>query len=214
MGRRIGGPEGGSDKGSGGAGTVVAAIGIAVAVGAGGTSVVGGAVGSRTSASSGVSSGARSQARVSNQNSQAAEARVVARGVRVTARVTDDTTNCVEHSYGQIRDLLRRQPCVGLHRAVFELRDRNGDVVLLAVSWVEMADEATARDLHQRLDTHGTGNITELSRERGRYRSVRYTGDAYASHRDGTVVVNAQAQPVARRVSGLALTSIVTHAVR
>jgi hypothetical protein len=87
-------------------------------------------------------------------------------------------------------------------------------VVLLAISWVEMADEATAREFHQLVDSHATGNITELSRERGRYRPVRYTGDIYASHRDGTTVSNAQAQPVARGGAGLALTSIVTHAVR
>jgi hypothetical protein len=32
--------------------------------------------------------------------------------------------------------------------------------------------------------------------------------------REGQVVVNAQAQPVARGVSGLVATTIVTHAVR
>ena len=58
------------------------------------------------------------------------------------------------------------------------------------------------------------GNVTELSRERGKYWSVPYTGDAYASRRDGTVVVNAQAQPVARGWEGLALTSIATNAVQ
>jgi hypothetical protein len=78
--------------------------------------------------------------------------------------------------------------------------------VLLAVSWVEMADEATARELRRLLDADGTGDITELTRERGRYRSVRYTGDAHASGRDGTVLVNAQAQPVARGRAGLVLT--------
>lgn len=58
----------------------------------------------------------------------------------------------------------------------------------------------------QLLDADGTGDITELTRERGRYRSVRYTGEAYASGRDGTVLVNAQAQPVARGRAGLVLT--------
>ncbi len=86
-------------------------------------------------------------------------------------------------------------------------------MALVAVSWVEMATDAETRQLKQLLDRPGTGNITELSRERGRYRSVRYTGDAYASRRDGTVIVNAQAQPVARGWAGLALTSVATHVV-
>ncbi len=84
----------------------------------------------------------------------------------------------------------------------------------MPVAWVEMPTEAEAGSLKQLLDTGGTGNVTELSRERGRYRTVRYTGDAYASSRDGAVVVNAQAQPVARGWTGLALTSIVTNAVQ
>jgi hypothetical protein len=212
--RRIGGPGGGSDPGSKGGGTVLAVVGLALALAAGGTSAVGGAVGSGTSASAGSLSSARGQARVSTRSSQAAEARLAARGVRLTARAIDDTDDCVEHSYGQVREFLRRNPCVALHRTQFELRDRNGDVVLLAISWIEFADEATARRFHQLVDTHGTGNVTELSRERGRYRSVRYTGDIYASHRDGATVSNAQAQPVARGGAGLALTSIVTHAIR
>jgi len=214
VGRRIGGKDGGSDKGGGGGGMVLAAVGIALAVGVGGTSAAGSAASSGTSASAGSSSAARGQARAGKQQSQAAQARLAARGVRVTARGTDDADDCVEHSHGQVQDFLRRHPCVALHRAQFELRDRNGDVVLLAVSWVEMTDEATASDFHRLVDSHGTGNIVELSRERGRYRSVRYTGDVYASHRDGTIVANAQAQPVARGGAGLALTAIVTHAVR
>ena len=53
--------------------------------------------------------------------------------------------------------------------------------------------------------------MTELSRDRGQYRTVRYTGDAFASRLDGPVVINAQAEPVARGWAGLALTSIATN---
>jgi hypothetical protein len=127
---------------------------------------------------------------------------------------SEDTDDCAEHSYGQVQEFLQRRTCAGLHRAYFEVRDRNGDVVLIAVSWVEMPDEAQARDLHELLDSDGTGNITELSRDQGGYRSVRFTGGIYESRRDGTVVVNAQAEAVSGRVAGLDLRSIVTEAVR
>jgi hypothetical protein len=210
VGRRIGGAGGGSDKG-GGAGTFLLAALLAIAVGTGGTSALGiGSAGGGASASS----GARGQSNVSSRQSQAAEARIVARGVQVRARATDDSTNCAAHAYGQVKEYLREHPCVGMHRASFELRDAGGDVVLIAVSWVDMGDEATAREFHRLVDGSGTGNITELSRERGRYRSVRFTGDIYESRREGTVVSNAQAQPVGRGATGLALTSIVTNALR
>lgn len=59
-----------------------------------------------------------------------------------------------------------------------------------------------------------SSGLSELVRERGRYRAVRYTGDVYASDRDGTVVDNAQAEPVARRSTGPALTALVNEVVR
>ena len=119
----------------------------------------------------------------------------------------------MSRSYGQVREFFRAHPCSSLRRAQFEVRDRNGDVALVPVAWVEMPTGAQARQLKTLMDSGGTGNVTELSRERGRYRTVRYTGDAYASRRDGTTVVNAQAQPVARGWAGLALTSVVTNTV-
>ncbi|MFP5068498.1 hypothetical protein ACLFMI_02360 [Pseudonocardia nantongensis] len=131
----------------------------------------------------------------------------------MTGRIVDDDADCTAHSYGQVREFFRVHPCSSLRRAHFEVRDRNGDVALVPVAWVDMPTEAEARQLKALMDTGGTGNVTELSRERGRFRTVRYTGDAYASRRDGTTVVNAQAQPVARGWAGLALTSVVSNAV-
>lgn len=123
-----------------------------------------------------------------------------------------DDADCAAHSYGRVREFFRDHPCSGLHRALFEVRDKRGDVVLVAVAWVEMPDARSAADLKKLVDGHG--NVTELSRERGRYRGVRFTGQFYASDRAGAVVVNAQAQPVARGPAGVVLTTIATNAVR
>lgn len=212
--REIGGAGGGSKPGRKSNGGIVVAIGVAVAVSAGGVTAGASTATSGSSASANSASGARGSSRVSSRDSAAAEARLVRQGTRVSARVTDDSADCVTHSYGQVQQFFREHPCAGLHRAQFELRDRNGDVLLVPVSWVEMPDAASARALKQLVDGNGTGNVTELSRESGRYRAVRYTGDVYASRRKGTVVVNAQAQPVARGWVGLALTSIVTNVVQ
>ncbi|WP_344414438.1 hypothetical protein [Pseudonocardia ailaonensis] len=130
----------------------------------------------------------------------------------MAGKITDDSADCVGNSYGQVQDFFCTNPCTALHRASFELRDSKGDAAIVAVSWAEMPTEAGARALKQLMDRPGTGNVTELSRERGKYRSVRYTGDAYASRQDGTVVTNAQAEPVARGWAGLALATIVTNA--
>ncbi|WP_131772076.1 hypothetical protein [Candidatus Protofrankia datiscae] len=65
----------------------------------------------------------------------------------------------------------------------------------------------------QLVDTYGTGNITELSRESGRYHTVRYTGVRYISSIDGAVIANAQAEPVARGAAGIALATIINNSV-
>lgn len=211
--RRIGGPDGGSDPGSKGSGVVVA-VSVALALGAGGTTA-GSAIsaGGSPSASSPASGSARGGSRVGSRDSVAAQARLVARGIRMKARYSHDASDCAAHAYGQVQKFLRLHPCAGLHRAQFEVRDSNGDVALIAASWVEMSTEEQARSLKQLLDRPGTGNIVELSREKGSYRSVRYTGQFYASRRDGTVVANAQAEPVARGWAGLALATVVTTVV-
>jgi hypothetical protein len=46
------------------------------------------------------------------------------------------------------------------------------------------------------VDTAGTGNVRELSRDTGPYRQVRFSGKHYISGIDGAAVWNAQAQPI------------------
>lgn len=212
--RRIGGKDGGSDPGKKSNTGLALTVVVVVVVGAGGGSAVSAATTTGGSASASSSSGARGNPRVGSSDSTAAELRLTRRGLRITGRVANDARDCAAHSYGRVQQFFRRQPCTALHRAQFELHDRNGDVLLVPISWVEMPDEASARNLKELLDTNGAGNITELSRERGRYRAIRYTRVAHASRLSGTVVASAEAQPVARGWTGLALTSIVTTAVQ
>lgn len=191
----------------GGGGVVALAIGLAVVVGGGGVAGVEGA-------STLNKPGAQSSSRVSAQDSARAVIRLQGKGFRVTSPLTSDSVDCAADSYGRVQQFFRQHPCAGLHRALFEVRDKGGDVVLVAVAWVAMPDADRAADLKDLVDAPGTGNVTELSREWGRYQEVRFTGDFYDSELDGTVVVNAQAQPVARGPAGAVLTSIVTNTVR
>lgn len=124
--------------------------------------------------------------------------RLERKGYRVTRRTSVDGADCENHAYGQVVSFFRRNPCAGLVRMSFEVRDRRRNVVLVAVASVAMPDEGDARRFRTLVDRHGTGNLVELSRERGRYRSVRFTGFPYASRRDGPVVTNVQVQPVGR----------------
>lgn len=149
-GRRIGGAGGGSDPGKLGAGGVIVAVGLAAVLGVGGTTALGGSGASGGAAST--SSGGRSASRSSDQDSQAAVARLNGRGVRATVHLTDDGTDCAANSYGAVREFFEQHPCTALYRSILQVRDREGDVVLVAIASVEMPDDDQADDLKSLLD--------------------------------------------------------------
>jgi hypothetical protein len=123
------------------------------------------------------------------------ELRLKTKGLRTTSTV-DRQEDCAAHSYGAVRDFFRSHPCDGVTRAVIEVTDKRKNVVLIAVSRVNMPTAADARQYKKLVDRDDTGNITELSRESGRYQSYRYTGRFYASSIDGPSVENTQVEPV------------------
>jgi hypothetical protein len=194
-----------------GSGTTVAAIALALAL----------ASGSGLTGASGTSSGAggayRSQDTTKSQkardrNTSQLLSRLERQGLRVEQRFTSDGTDCAAHSYGLVREFFQENPCSALSRALFEVQVERRVVVLVAVAWVDMPDVRQARKLKDLVDRDGTGNITELSRETGPYQDVRFTGDHYASVRDETTVVNAQAQPVRHSQAAVDLAERVVRA--
>jgi hypothetical protein len=133
-----------------------------------------------------------------DRNSAQLLSRLARQGLRVEQRFSSDDGDCAAHSYGLVQEFFRDNPCSALFRVLIEVQDKRRNVVLVAVAWVDMPDVRRARKFKDLVDRDGTGNITELSRETGPYQDVRFTGDHYASIRDDTTVINAQAQPVRR----------------
>jgi hypothetical protein len=150
-----------------------------------------------------------------NRNSRLTQARLALRGMRIASHIVDDGSTCTSHSYGEVQAFFQKNPCVALHREMYVLDDPHGDgKVLVAYASVEMKDADQARCLQEVLDKNGSGNVTELSRERGAYRSVRYDDAVFASDRDGTVVVNAQAKFVQGKSRRSDLELIAHDAIR
>lgn len=52
-----------------------------------------------------------------------ATTRLIRKGLRVRERGVDSVTDCVAHSYGQVQDFFRANPCTALFRALLEIRD-------------------------------------------------------------------------------------------
>jgi len=196
-------------KRSGGVAVAALVLGLGLAAGGAGTGLSLGGDGASASSSSKASSNGRAKDRSTSQ----VERRLARAGLKITSRVSA-SDDCAAHSYGQVQAFFHDQPCDALFRASFEVRDARRNVVLVAVAWVDMPDAARAARFQRLVDRPGTGNVTELSRERGTYRNVRFDGTHYDSARDGITVVNSQAQPAGRTAGAIALAGIVSTALR
>jgi len=155
----------------------------------------------------------RATLKISAADLQAIETRFARRGLHGDGRLQHDGATCADHAYGAVRDFFRGQPCTDLYRAQLELTNRRGDVVLIAISWVQMPDAASARAYRRLVDAGNAGNVTELSRDGGPYQSVGYTGRHHDADRRGTTVSTTQVEPVGPGWTGVPLRSIAISAV-
>ena len=167
-------------------------LALTVAIGAGADGVGAGAAtggaGGGTSAGRSAS-GTQTRAHARDRSTLRTIQRLESRGLQVTQRDVDADDDCAANSYGQVQDFFQQSPCTAVYRGLFEVRSARA-TALVAVAWVDMPDETSARQYQQLVDRHGTGNITELSTQ------VPWTGEHYVSTRDDVTIVNAQAEPV------------------
>jgi hypothetical protein len=112
--------------------------------------------------------------------------------------------NCEAHSYGLVKSFFKAHPCRWLTRAYLAIHDGSESEAIIAISWVGMPSVASAEAYKKLVDEGGTGNVTELSREVGPYRAVKFDGEFYASGEEGSSVWNVQVQPVGLLPSAVA----------
>lgn len=120
-------------------------------------------------------------------------------GLRQVRRSVRSASECVAHSYGQVRRFFLRTPCRSLQRALLALDEGDGGRVAVSVAWVRMRDARGAARFRRLEDVHGTGDISPLGGELLGLGGIRFTARHYASRRAGPLVVVAEAEPAAGR---------------
>lgn len=110
-------------------------------------------------------------------------------GLRSIDRQVRIDRNCASFSTGQIRDCLRREPCVRMKRSLGTISDGRGGTIALSVAWVRMPTSRGGRHFKRLIDTPGSGGIAPIEAEVG----VRFTGKHRATRRSGPLVVIAEA---------------------
>lgn len=115
-----------------------------------------------------------------------------------TQQAADDQTDCAAHAYGRVAAFFARTPCSGVHR-LLATTSRDGRPIVIASSVVTFASPAQAKSYLALVDADGTGNISDLLRERVRYPSgpAALPTAAFASRLDGARVHVAEAGYVA-----------------
>ncbi len=203
-------------------GSKAAAMGVAVTLVA--SALAGGGVGGAASASGSLSelgipraSRSQSEARTNITDITSDTIRATVRLQRMgryhgTVGLSDDDSACDAHSYGEIHQFFTTHRCRSLTRGLVEIRDKNY-VILIAIATVDMPDYATATELHTLLFDTSNGGVTQLSRERGRYRRVAFTHAARWWSREDTTLTIVQAQPVGHTPGAVVIEALITYYV-
>ncbi|KAA2258593.1 hypothetical protein F0L68_22325 [Solihabitans fulvus] len=74
-------------------------------------------------------------------------------------------SNCSEHAYSKVKELLVTTPCQQLTRALYETKTPDGETVYTSVSVVRMRSADDAKSLIALSKADGTGNISDLIRD-------------------------------------------------
>lgn len=125
------------------------------------------------------------------------EATLSANGYGGTLNLRFDQS-CAKNSYGQVHEFFISDSCNWLARAALTVNFSGHPVALVAISWVDMPNAAQANQYKHQVDAPGTGDVTELTRIEGPYKTVRYSGKYYVSGQYGTAVWNAEVQPISQ----------------
>jgi hypothetical protein len=128
-------------------------------------------------------------------------------GFTATVWAGSDVPDCVANSYGQTQEFLREHRCVGVRRALLDVRGPGPGEALVAVAWARMGSADSAAGLKTVLDRPDSGNINSLKP------SVPFTGQYYASKIDGSTAVNADVHPLVPGLDPAALTKIAADAL-
>lgn len=116
--------------------------------------------------------------------------------LREVTRKSDRVADCAVHSYGRVQRFLATTPCRSLHRVLYALDGRDGDRVVVSVSWVRMRSTGAARALRNLVDVHGTGNVRPLPGWLVGAGRIDWTGWNYDSVRSGRQVTIAEVEPL------------------
>ncbi|TDB95351.1 hypothetical protein [Actinomadura sp. 7K534] len=136
-----------------------------------------------------------------------AEAALKVKNAKVKSSMKFDI-DCVGKSEQQLREYFLSNPCKGLARAYIRIGDIRRNLVLVAISWVEMPSVASAEE-YGALVFDDVGNVIELSREVKTLNHITYEDRVYTSGVEGVFVWQVEVKPASSKVSEIEMNDIL-----
>jgi hypothetical protein len=110
-------------------------------------------------------------------------------------KVTDEITDCENHSYGRTKRSFKARDCLTATRSL-ATGQVSGRQTLFVSSRITMASAEAAASIKRTLDADGTGNLNDLLREGKKTfpgAPAKMPSSGYASVQKGTVVLVSEA---------------------
>ncbi|MFC4906620.1 hypothetical protein [Actinomadura gamaensis] len=117
-------------------------------------------------------------------------------------------TDCAGHSEGRAPDFFRENPCRRMVRGFVQLGELDKDLVLVAISWVEMQDATSAQGYKALVDANA-GKVTELSRETKPFEAISFENRTFMTGLKGAFVWNVEVKPQFSTVSDAVVNGIL-----
>jgi hypothetical protein len=122
---------------------------------------------------------------------------------------SQSTTDCASYSDGEIHRFLDKHKCISLNRTFIEIGEKDYEIQF-SIATIEMPNYIIASDLHELLLRYGTGDITPLFPQHGRYRHISVTPVPSQTTLHDRAVINIQAQGLGRTPGAALISSLAT----
>ncbi|WP_158853046.1 hypothetical protein [Saccharothrix deserti] len=115
-------------------------------------------------------------------------------GVAITKQAVKQELDCLENSFGRVRDFFAQTPCTSLDRLLLAVGDRAGNAAVVSVVWVTFPGRNQARQFDRLIDVDGSGDVKPLSGTVVGVADVPFTAQHYWSETQDTTITIAESE--------------------
>ncbi|WP_083752331.1 hypothetical protein [Saccharothrix sp. ALI-22-I] len=115
-------------------------------------------------------------------------------GVAITKQALKQELDCLNNSFGQVRDFFAQMPCTSLDRLLLAVGDKAGNAAVVSVVWVTFPGRNQARQFDRLISIDGSGDVKPLPGGVVGVADVQFTAQHYWSETKDTTITIAESE--------------------